>query len=205
MSHDDSYPVLQRGPADHEVRDQIILAAGEHFRQYGYMKTTVSDLAKSIGFSKAYIYKFFTSKQAIGEMICANCLAEMETEVRAAVDSTDKAPEKLRQMFKTAVEAGLRLFFHDRKLYEIAAAAASEGWQAAIAYDERMQQLLHHIIQQGRLSGDFERKTPMDEAVNSIYLVMRPYLNPLLLQHSFDKAPAAATHLSSLILRSLSP
>jgi hypothetical protein len=45
----------------------------------------------------------------------------------------------------------------------------------------------------------------MDEAVNSIYLVMRPYLNPLLLQHSFDKAPAAATHLSSLILRSLSP
>lgn len=205
MSHEDSYPVSQRGPADHEVRDQIIFAAGEHFRQYGYMKTTVSDLAKSIGFSKAYIYKFFTSKQAIGEMICANCLREIETEVRAAVEAADKPPEKLRQMFKSSVEGGLRLFFHDRKLYEIAAAAASEGWQAAIAYDERMQQLLRDIIQQGRLSGDFERKTPMDEAVSSIYLVMRPYLNPLLLQHSFDKASAAATHLSSLILRSLSP
>ena len=45
-------------------------AANEHFSRYGYEKTTVSDLAKAIGFSKAYIYKFFESKQAIGEMIC---------------------------------------------------------------------------------------------------------------------------------------
>ena len=52
-----------RGPADHTVRDQIVQAAGEHFRYYGYEKTTVSDLAKAIGFSKAYIYKFFNSKQ----------------------------------------------------------------------------------------------------------------------------------------------
>lgn len=53
-----SYPVSKRGPEDHEVRDQIVVAATEHFSRYGYEKTTVSDLAKSIGFSKAYIYKF---------------------------------------------------------------------------------------------------------------------------------------------------
>ena len=41
-----------RGPVDHEVRDQIVAAATEHFRLYGYEKTTVSDLAKAIGFSK---------------------------------------------------------------------------------------------------------------------------------------------------------
>jgi AcrR family transcriptional regulator len=44
----------------------------EHFGHYGYEKTTVAELAKSIGFSKSYIYKFFDSKQAIGEVICAN-------------------------------------------------------------------------------------------------------------------------------------
>jgi AcrR family transcriptional regulator len=79
-----------RGPADHDVRDQIVLAATQHFRLYGYEKTTVSDLAKAIGFSKAYIYKFFESKQAIGELICANCLREIETDVRAAVDAVDR-------------------------------------------------------------------------------------------------------------------
>ncbi len=130
MSKASSSPAPARGPADHDVRDQIVAAATEHFSRYGYEKTTVSDLAKAIGFSKAYIYKFFESKQAIGEMICANCLREIEAEVRAAVDAADRPPEKLRRMFKSVVEASLRLFSEDRKLYEIAISAATERWQA---------------------------------------------------------------------------
>ena len=58
-----------RGPAEHAVRDQIVKAAHEYFAHYGYAKTTVSDLARAVGFSKAYIYRFFESKQAIGEAI----------------------------------------------------------------------------------------------------------------------------------------
>lgn len=205
MNEATTYPVSARGPADHDVRDQIVSAATEHFSRYGYGKTTVSDLAKAIGFSKAYIYKFFESKQAIGEMICANCLREIETEVRAAIDEAERPPEKLRRMFKAAVEASMRLFFRDRKLYEIAASAAGERWQAALAYEERIQNLLQEILQEGRQSGDFERKTPLDETSMAIYLVMRPYLNPLLLQHSFDYTDEAPAQLSSLVLRSLSP
>ncbi|ADF61663.1 hypothetical protein ECL_02113 [Enterobacter cloacae subsp. cloacae ATCC 13047] len=40
-----------RGPLDHSVREQIVEAAFEHFGHYGYEKTTVAELAKSIGFS----------------------------------------------------------------------------------------------------------------------------------------------------------
>jgi AcrR family transcriptional regulator len=198
-------PVTARGPADHEVRDQIVAAATDHFSRYGYEKTTVSDLAKAIGFSKAYIYKFFESKQAIGEMICANCLREIETEVKAAIDEADRPPEKLRRMFKVIVEASMRLFFRERKLYEIASSAASERWQATLVYEERIGKLLRDILQEGRQSGDFERKTPLDETTMAIYLVMRPYLNPLLLQYSFDYTDEAPAQLSSLVLRSLSP
>ncbi len=200
-----SFDVSPRGPADHEVRVQIVAAATEHFSRYGYGKTTVSDLAKTIGFSKAYIYKFFESKQAIGEMICARCLGEIEADISAAVAGADTPPEKLRRMFKTMTESSLRLFFQDRKLYEIAASAASERWQAVLAYEERVQKLLQDVLQEGRQTGDFERKTPLDETVMSIYLVMRPYINPLLLQHSFDYTEEAPLHLSSLVLRSLSP
>lgn len=199
------HPATARGPADHEVRNQIVVAATEHFSRYGYEKTTVSDLAKAIGFSKAYIYKFFESKQAIGELICANCLGQIEAEVRAAIDQADQPPEKLRRLFKAIVEASLRLFFQDRKLYEIAASAATERWRSTLVYEERIQALLRDILQQGRQSGDFERKTPLDETAMAIYLVMRPYLNPLILQHSFDYAEEAPAQLSSLVLRSLSP
>lgn len=198
-------PVPPRGPVDHDVRDQIVAAATKHFSQYGYEKTTVSDLAKTIGFSKAYIYKFFESKQAIGEMICSNCLREIEAEVAAAVRAVDRPPEKLRRMFKAIVEASLRLFFRDRKLYEIAISSATERWRSAIAHEEFVRQLILEVLKQGRDSGEFERKTPIDETAAAIYLVMHPYINPLLLRHSFDHTDEAPALLSGLVLRSLSP
>jgi AcrR family transcriptional regulator len=194
-----------RGPVEHEIRDQIVAAATEHFSRYGYEKTTVSDLAKAIGFSKAYVYKFFESKQAIGEMICTNCLAQIEAEVSQAVRQADQPTEKLRRMFKASVDASQRLFFQDRKLYEIAASAAGERWQSVISYEGRVRGLLQQILQEGRDSGEFERKTPLDETTSSIYLVLRPYLNPLLLQHSLEFTEQAPARLSSLVLRSLSP
>lgn len=205
MKTTSTYPTSSRGPADHEVRDQIVAAAKEHFSRYGYEKTTVSDLARAIGFSKAYIYKFFESKQAIGEMICANCLRQIEDEVAAAVAEAEQPPDKLRRLFKVTTEASLRLFFQDRKLYEIAASAATERWQSVLAYEERTQKLLRGVLMEGRQSGDFERKTPLDETAMAIYLVMRPYLDPLLLQHSFEGVGEAPGLLVSLVLRSLSP
>src|SRR5436190_16792336 len=114
MSEITSIAAQSRGPVDHNVREQILEAAREHFSRYGYEKTTVSDLAKSIGFSKAYIYKFFDSKQAIGEAICSKTLSQIVTTVEAAVASATTPTEKLRRMFKTLVTTGVSLFFNDR-------------------------------------------------------------------------------------------
>lgn len=194
-----------RGPSDHSVRDQIVDAATEHFGHFGYEKTTVSELAKSIGFSKSYIYKFFDSKQAIGEVICANRLAMIMEIVNSAIADAPSASEKLRRLFRALTEAGSDLFFHDRKLYDIAAVAARDKWPSAEAYEKRLRLLVEHIIVEGRQAGEFERKTPLDEAAHALYLVMRPYISPVQLQHNLETAPAAATLLSSLILRSLSP
>ncbi|POP41261.1 TetR family transcriptional regulator [Superficieibacter electus] len=194
-----------RGPLDHNVRDQIVEAATEHFGHYGYEKTTVSDLAKSIGFSKAYIYKFFDSKQAIGEVICANRLEMIMAVVNAAIADASSASEKLRRLFRALTEAGSELFFHDRKLYDIAAVAARDKWPSTLKYEERLQKMVGSIITEGRQVGEFERKTPLDEATQAIYLVMRPFVSPVQLQYNLEAAPTAAVLLSSLILRSLAP
>jgi AcrR family transcriptional regulator len=202
---ENTYVPHSRGPSDHSVRDQIVEAATEHFSHYGYEKTTVSDLAKVIGFSKAYIYKFFDSKQAIGEVICSNRLSAIMQAVDQTLVEAPTASEKLRRMFRALVEAGSDLFFRDRKLYDIAAAAAGEQWPSARRHEERIQHLILQIVREGREAGEFERKTPLDETANAIYLVMRPYINPLLLQHNLDLAEEAAACLSRLILRSLVP
>ena len=194
-----------RGAADHTVREQIVDAAGEHFSRYGYAKTTVSDLAKSIGFSKAYIYKFFDSKEAIGEAICSKTLNGIVASVEAAVAGASTPTEKLRQMFKVLVATSVGLFFNDRKLYDIAAYAVSEQWPSCRAYRERISQMLTEIVREGRERGEFERKTPLDETVHAIDLVIQPYVNPLLLQYNLDVAEQAPVQLANLVLRSLAP
>ncbi|CAI0731929.1 TetR/AcrR family transcriptional regulator [Serratia entomophila] len=194
-----------RGPLDHSVRDQIVEAATEHFGHFGYEKTTVSDLAKAIGFSKAYIYKFFDSKQAIGEVICANRLATIMDIVDSALADAPTASEKLRRLFNVLTEAGSDLFFHDRKLYDIAAVAARDCWPSAAVYEKSLRELIQHILLEGRQSGEFERKTPLDEAAQAIFLVMLPYISPVQLQYNLENAPAAAALLSALILRSMAP
>lgn len=187
------------------MRDQIVEAATAHFGHYGYEKTTVSDLAKAIGFSKAYIYKFFDSKQAIGEVICANRLMMIMERVDSAIAEAPTASDKLRRLFRTLSDTGRELFFHDRKLYDIAAVAARDRWPSIKGHEEHLRQLIQNILHEGRESGEFERKTPLDEASSAIYLVIRPYMNPVQLQFNLEIAEEGAIQLAALILRSLAP
>lgn len=194
-----------RGPADHNVRDQIVEAAMQHFAHYGYEKTTVSDLARAIGFSKAYIYKFFESKQAIGEVICSTRLAMIMQHVEVAIADAPGASEQLRRLFRTLSVTGTELFFHERKLYDIAAVASRDRWPSAMAHEERLLSLIQQILRRGREAGEFERKTPADEAAEAIYRVIKPYASPVLLQYSLDDAEEASAQLAALVLRSLAP
>jgi len=205
MSEITSTAPQSRGPVDHNVREQILEAAQEHFSHYGFDKTTVSDLAKAIGFSKAYVYKFFDSKEAIGEAICAKTLSAIVAAVEGAMAGASTPTEKFRRMFKTLTATGASLFFNDRKLHDIAAHSAGEGWPSARAYAERIRQILMEVVREGRETGEFERKTPLDETVHAIYLVVLPYANPLLLQHNLDLIEDAPARLSNLVLRSLAP
>ncbi|RJG57665.1 TetR/AcrR family transcriptional regulator [Sphingobium terrigena] len=194
-----------RGPAEHAVRDQIIAAAHECFARYGYAKTTVSDLAKEIGFSKAYIYRFFESKQAIGEEICGSRLEQIVTETRAAIEEGDSATDRLRRMFRSLTVRSVDLFFHDRKIYDITAHSAAEQWGSSQAYKQTLQGMLAEIIKSGRENGEFERKTPLDETCRAILYAMMPFIDPLHLERNLDLLPDAPNEVTSLILRSLAP
>lgn len=195
----------QRGPAEHAIREQIVVAAGQHFSRYGYDKTTVSDLAEAIGFSKAYIYKFFNSKQAIAEAICMSTLGSIIGGIEAEIAQAKTPTEKLRKLLETAVSNSVRLFFNDRKLYDIAAHSCGEGWSPSVAYVEQLSKLLAQVVIEGRQAGEFERKTPLDDTVHGILASMSSYLRPLLLQYNLDSVPAGSNKVIALILRSLAP
>lgn len=188
---------------EHDIREQIIVAATEHFSLYGYQKTTVSELAKAIGFSKAYIYKFFESKQAIGEMVCAKRLTLIMSELNSQLAGLDSPSEKLCVMFKQLAKSEMALFFHERQLYDIVVSASTENWTAVHQYKQAIAQKIRNFIQEGRERGDFESVSDLDSTSQSVYVLMSSYLHPLTLQFYLDNAEQDIDQLNQLILRSL--
>jgi AcrR family transcriptional regulator len=200
-----THTVGQRGPAEHARREQIIEAANEHFRHYGYAKTTVADLAKAIGLSTAYIYKFFDSKKAIGEAICGICLGKMLADLQEVADDGKSAADRLRRFFRVLAHGGSELFFHDRKLHDLTVAAQEEQWEAVRRYDAMLLEIVRRIVRDGREAGEFERKTPLDEVCHAILLALQPFKHPILLAQNLDSLNQDVAVLSGLVLRSLVP
>lgn len=204
----DESPQGELAPRDtgaQAIRDQIVEAADTHFSRYGYAKTTMADLAKAIGFSKAYLYKFFDSKQAIGETICGRCLGQQMEAILVAVNEAKTAQEKLRAFFKTSVKKHLEQFFADRQLYDIVTHSFAENWGSSADHRARLNELLRNIIVGGREAGEFERKTPLDELTRAIWLATSPFLSPVLLQYNLDDVEEGLPAVTGLVLRSLAP
>lgn len=190
---------------DHAVRIQLIEAAASHFSQYGYAKTTLAELAKAVGYSKSYIYRFFNSKREIGEAICDLTLKSILAKVMDVSKGKGCPVERLRGVISTIAQEGTNIFFNDRKLHDIAAVSAEEDWGSSQNYRHAVAEIIREILLEGRQSGDFERKTPLDEVVRGIVLAISPFMDPRSLQHNLDRVPDGVSEVSSLILRSLAP
>jgi AcrR family transcriptional regulator len=196
----------ERGPADHPTRVQLLEAAHTHFRQYGYNKTTVADLARAIGSSPAYFYRFFESKQAIGDAVVAAQLGWVIGRLEALMAEPRSASERLRRLFSTMVENGLALYFNERKLHEIVTAAVTERWSAVRHYQRTVLEMIRTLVTEGRAAGEFERKTPLEDAAAAIYATLTPFMHPILLEQADpEELPLLAERVANLVLRSLAP
>jgi AcrR family transcriptional regulator len=195
----------QRGPVEHERRDQILDAANVHFRNYGYAKTTVADLAKAVGLSTAYIYKFFESKQAIGEAVCRQALGQVGDELREIANGSKPAASRLRLIYQTVARRGAELCFNDRKLHDLAVTACTERWQSVRDHQARLLEIIRGLLVEGRESGEFERKTPIAETSLAILQTLELFSQPLILEQNIDDPEGRAESVANLVLRSLAP
>lgn len=197
----------QRGSADHERRQQIITAADEHFRLFGYRKTSVADLGKAIGVSSTYIYRFFSSKQAVGEAVCATVLGELDSELLLIVEGGGPATQRLRRFMHVAFERSLDIFLaSDSRMQELVGVAMEEGWCTASGHEEALRDMIRRLVEAGRESGEFERKTPIDEVATGIAESLRSFTYaPSLQLRTRDDLENSLRAVISLVLRSLAP
>ena len=86
-----------------KTEQQINRIAGafeKHFRHFGFKKTTVDEVAASLGVSKKTIYSFFKSKEDIFRYIIERKAESRKAMVEEEIMHLDKASAKLEAMIR---------------------------------------------------------------------------------------------------------
>src|SRR6187401_2136010 len=84
-----------------DTRERILVVAEHRFRQIGYQKTAVADIAKELRMSPANVYRFFDSKKSIHEGVARTLMGEVEVEAQRIAREPGPAPGRLREIIKT--------------------------------------------------------------------------------------------------------
>src|SRR6266852_1761788 len=125
-----------------DTRERILVVAERLFRQLGYQKTTVADIAKELRMSPANVYRFFDSKKAIHEGVARALMGEVEIEAQRIADKPGPASQRLREMMKTVHRMNSERYVGDSKLHEMVAIAMEESWEVCVAPMELVTQTM---------------------------------------------------------------
>ena len=139
-----------------DTRERILAVAERLFRQLGYQKTTVADIAKELRMSPANVYRFFDSKKSIHEGVARMLMEEVETEARRIVAQPGPAKPRLRELLKTVNRMNTERYVGDNKLHEMVAIAMEEDWDVCVTHIECITGMIGEVIAQGVASGEFE-------------------------------------------------
>ena len=138
-----------------DTREQILHAAMDRIKHYGYGKTTMAEIARDCDMSAGNIYRFFASKIDIAEAMARKLNMEINAQNAALARGPGSAPEKLRRFLRTGLKTTYEKLDNDAKILEVAEVLSHE--RPTFANEEMAQERVYlvQILEQGISEGDF--------------------------------------------------
>ena len=192
--------VLEHTEAD--TRARILVTAERLFREIGYQKTTVADIAKVLKMSPANVYRFFDSKRAIHEGVCRILMGEVEEAAAAIMQKPGSASERLREMIKTVHRMNSERYVGDSKLHEMVEVAMQESWDVCVAHMELITCTIGEVIGQGAASGEF-KVTDVPVAALCVCTAMMRFFHPQMIAQCADKPGPSIDQMIDFVLAGL--
>lgn len=193
----------QRGPEGHEMRARILDSADALFAHFGFEKTSVADIAREVGISSAYVYRFFDSKAAIGEAVADSRLQRIQHGVWEIARKSLPAEEKFLKSIEFLKTCSLDLFFKSKRLHELTTFAIRERWPSVERHKLEMKNAFRHIIMDGQAEGVFAKGDADADAaavVDGLYLVAHPLILEEMIDDDLD---VRIRRLAAFLLRAL--
>ena len=187
-----------------DTRERILVVAERLFRQIGYQKTTVADIAKELRMSPANVYRFFDSKKSIHEGVARGLMGEVEIEAQRIARSEGPAATRLRQMMTTINRMNTERYVGDAKLHEMVEIAMQEDWDVCVAHMELIGQTIGEVIAQGMTTGEFEVDDLEVAALCACTAMMR-FFHPQMIAQCATKPGPTIDQMIDFVIAGLSP
>jgi AcrR family transcriptional regulator len=108
------------GDADVPNSTRVITAAAKLFREQTYALSTTRELSSRLGFNKASLYYYVSSKEELLYLICGESLRRVTEDVRQAVEPYDDPLDRLHAAFHAQLRSSLTdLDLHATMLLEL--------------------------------------------------------------------------------------
>jgi len=193
---------LLRDDTDSEKKACILATAERLFRDVGYLKTTVADIAKTLKMSPANVYRFFDSKKSIHEGVARRLMAEVETEAEAIAAKTTHPAVRLRELLATVSRMNAERFVGDAKIHEMVAIAMEESWDVCEAHMMRITMTIGSVIADGARIGVF-KVTDIELAAKSTCTGMIRFFHPQMIEQCAKKPGPTLDEMIEFVLAAL--
>jgi AcrR family transcriptional regulator len=184
---EDEWAGLRPGATDQAAAEamqrRIAETAERLYRQYGYQKTTVADIAAELDMSPANVYRFFASKAAITEAVARNLTSEVQTRIREAIGVPGlSAAERLRRLVTVMQTAVTQTCIADNRMHTMVHAAIEQNWGVIQAHKEALRRMIAAVIADGVASGEFD-VADVDVAARCFQAATISCCHPLIIEH----------------------
>jgi AcrR family transcriptional regulator len=187
-----------------DTRDRILEVAERLFRQIGYQKTTVGDIAKELRMSPANVYRFFESKKAIHQAVARSLMGEVELEAQRIVASPGPVLPRFRDLLTTIHRMNTERYVGDNKLHEMVEIAMQEDWEVCVSHMELITTAIGQMIAQGTASGEFEAPDLQLASMCACTAMMR-FFHPQMIAQCATKPGPTIDQMIDFVIAGLSP
>lgn len=185
------------------TRGRILETAERFFREIGYQKTTVVDIAKTLRMSPANVYRFFDSKRAINEAVVDRVTREIHDYAQAiAMTPGLSAAERIAMIVR-----GLHHNCVDRcranpRMHEMVEAAMAECWDVCLAHFERIEAVFVRMVHEGVEAGEFH-VPDAGTAGRCLHVAITRYTHPMLVSQVPNVPAPSVDEMIAFLLAAL--
>lgn len=185
-----------------ETRARIVATAERLFREIGFQKTTVGDIARELRMSPANVYRFFGSKAEIHVAVAGQLMGEVEAAAGRIAHGAGSAATRLRALVLSIESMNADRYIADRKLHDMVEAALDEHWPAIDEHIDRIEALFESIIAAGMESGEFKRGDA-GLAAKLVHAACIRFCHPRLMVESADRPEPTSVQMVDFCLAAL--